>query len=45
MDVLVKHATEGFKGSVGYMPPKGGFATLTDDEIKATVAYMVSQAQ
>lgn len=45
MDTLVKHAIEGFKGSVGYMPPKGGFATLTDDEVKAAVAYMVSQAQ
>lgn len=45
MDTLVKHAIEGFKGTVGYMPPKGGFATLTDDEVKASVAYMVSQAQ
>lgn len=45
MDVLVKHAIEGFKGSVGFMPPKGGFATLTDDEVKAAVAYMVSQAK
>ncbi|HEY9199477.1 MAG TPA: c-type cytochrome [Gammaproteobacteria bacterium] len=45
MDTLVKHAIEGFKGSVGFMPPKGGFATLTDDEVKAAVAYMVSQAQ
>lgn len=45
MDTLVKHAIEGFKGTVGYMPPKGGFATLTDDEVKAAVAYMVSQAQ
>lgn len=45
MDTLVKHALEGFKGTVGYMPPKGGFATLTDDEVKAAVAYMVSKAQ
>lgn len=45
MDTLVKHALEGFKGTVGYMPPKGGFATLTDDEVKAAVAYMVSQAK
>lgn len=45
MDTLVKHALEGFKGSVGFMPPKGGFTTLSDDEVKAAVAYMVSQAQ
>lgn len=45
MDILVKHALEGFKGSVGYMPPKGGFTALTDDEVKAAVAYMVSQNQ
>lgn len=45
MDTLVKHALEGFKGSVGFMPPKGGFATLTDDEVKAAVAYMVSKSQ
>ena len=45
MDTLNKHAIEGFKGTVGFMPPKGGFATLSDDEVKAAVAYMVSQAQ
>lgn len=45
MDTLVKHALEGFKGSVGYMPPKGGFTALSDDEVKAAVAYMVSQNQ
>lgn len=45
MDTLVKHALEGFKGSIGFMPPKGGFTTLSDDEVKAAVAYMVSKAQ
>lgn len=45
VDTLNKHALEGFKGTVGFMPPKGGFATLSDDEVKAAVAYMVSQAQ
>ncbi|MFN2309413.1 MAG: cytochrome c5 family protein [Gammaproteobacteria bacterium] len=45
MDVLVKHSIEGFKGSVGFMPPKGGFISLSDDEVKAAVAYMVSQSQ
>ena len=45
MDVLVKNAIEGFKGDVGFMPPKGGFASLTDEEVAASVAYMVSEVQ
>jgi len=45
MDTLYGHAIKGFKGSMGYMPPKGGFATLDDDEVKAAVAYMVSTSQ
>jgi len=27
------------------MPPKGGAANLSDDEIKAAVDYLVSQAR
>jgi len=30
---------------MGYMPPKGGFTTLDDDEVKAAVAYMVPASQ
>jgi cytochrome c5 len=40
-DVLYKHALEGFTGAKGQMPPKGGAATLTDDEVKSAVNYMV----
>lgn len=43
MDILVKHAIEGFKGAKGYMPPKGGFSSLSDDEVKSAVAYMVKE--
>lgn len=44
-DVLYKHAVEGFKGQKGMMPPRGGNMALKDDQVKAAVDYMVSQAQ
>lgn len=44
-DVLLKHAIEGFTGAKGQMPARGGNPALTDDEIKATVAFMVDQSR
>jgi cytochrome c5 len=44
-DVLRQHAIEGFSGSSGFMPPKGGRVDLSDDEVAAAVDYMVSEAQ
>lgn len=43
--VLQKHALEGFTGTKGVMPPRGGAAALTDDEVKAAVAFMVDQSR
>jgi len=43
--VLLQHAIEGFKGDKGYMPPKGGYLSLSDEEISITVQYMVSQSR
>jgi len=40
--VLVKHATEGFTGKGGLMPPKGG-GDYQDLEIARAVAYMADQ--
>ena len=40
-DVLYKHALEGFNGAKGAMPARGGSTTLSDDEVKAAVDYMV----
>jgi len=47
LDVLVEHAVLGFKGPDGRigMPPKGGKASLSDDEVRAAVEYMVSQSK
>jgi cytochrome c5 len=40
---LYQHAIEGFQGSVGFMPAKGGRSDLSDDAVKSAVDYMVSQ--
>lgn len=42
-DVLYKHSIEGFTGSKGMMPAKGGNPALSDEEVKAAVDYMVQQ--
>ncbi|MBN8442200.1 MAG: cytochrome c5 family protein [Thauera sp.] len=44
-DVLYKHAIEGFTGSKGMMPARGGGTSLSDDEVKAGVDFMVSKLQ
>jgi cytochrome c5 len=41
VDTLHKHAIEGFKGANGQMPPKGGMAALSDEQVKATVDWML----
>jgi len=45
MDLMYEHAIVGFQGEAGYMPPKGGFAHLSDDDVKLAVDYMVEQSQ
>jgi cytochrome c5 len=39
--VLTQHALKGFTGKTGTMPPKGGFANLTDEQVTNAVAYIV----
>jgi cytochrome c5 len=41
MDTLVKHAVEGYQGPAGLMPAKGGNPALTDEQVAATVKWMV----
>ena len=42
-EALYKSAIEGFTGYY-QMPPKGGNTSLTDDEVKAAVDYILQQA-
>jgi len=41
VDTLHKHAIEGYKGAAGQMPAKGGMAALSDEQVKATVDWML----
>ena len=43
MELLVKHAIEGFKGDAGQMPAKGGRLDLSDEQVEASVEYMVAK--
>ena len=45
MDTLHKHSIEGFQGSAGLMPPKGGRIDLADDLIRQGVDYMVEKSR
>ena len=38
------HAINGYTGEKGAMPAKGGNATLSDDDVKAAVDYMLHEA-
>ena len=45
IEQLYDHAINGFQGSAGYMPAKGGNVSLSDDSVKAAVDYMVDAAK
>ena len=45
VDQLHAHAIAGFTGEKGMMPPKGGNAALSDDEVKAAVDFMVAKSK
>lgn len=42
---LDTHAIEGYTGKTGVMPAKGGNPSLTDEQVKAAVAWMVDQSK
>lgn len=43
-DVLYKHALEGYTGAKGVMPARGGSTTLSDEDVKAAVDFMVEKS-
>lgn len=45
MDVLHDHAINGYQGSAGYMPAKGGRVDLSDQEVMDAVTYMVDESR
>lgn len=44
-DTLVANAIKGFQGSTGFMPAKGGVASLSDEEVAFAVQYMLGQSR
>jgi len=44
-DVLYQHAVQGFQGSSGFMPAKGGRADLSDDIVHQAVDHMLKEVQ
>ncbi len=44
-DTLHTHAIKGFQGKKGFMPAKGGNASLSDADVSAAVDYMVGQSK
>jgi cytochrome c len=45
IEALVSNSIEGVASESGVMPPKGGFAHLSDGQVRAAVNYMVDAAQ
>lgn len=41
MDQMVAHAIQGFQGDAGIMPPRGGNPSLTDEQVRASVEWMI----
>ncbi len=43
-EVLYQGAINGFEGEAGFMPAKGGNLSLTDDEVKAAVDFLLESS-
>ena len=40
---LIANAINGFRGEKGFMPPRGGRANLTDEQVSAAVRYLLTK--
>lgn len=45
IDTLYEHSIKGFTGNTGMMPAKGGNPSLSDEEVKAAVDFMVNASR
>ena len=45
LEELIKKATEGFTGTAGVMPARGGNPAITDEQLQKTVEWMVEQSK
>ncbi len=45
MLMLKQHAVKGYTGDNGTMPPKGGFASLSNDDVHEAVDFMVESSR
>ncbi len=45
LETLVAHAIEGYTGSTGIMPAKGGNPALSDEAVTAAVQFMVDRSR
>jgi cytochrome c5 len=45
IEALVNNSIEGVTSESGVMPPKGGFAHLSDDQVRVAVEYMVDASR
>ena len=43
-ETLTDHVINGYTGSAGYMPPKGGRVDLSDEEIISAMQYMIDES-
>ena len=44
-EAVINNAINGYQGSSGFMPAKGGNSALTDAEVSSAVNYMLEQSR